>query len=63
MMDACRARNLPVELFGDPSNARYFKNWKFAPADCPLPQVNEIGVEDKLNIFVSELKILSFLFF
>lgn len=27
MMDGCKERNLPVELFGDPSNARYFKNW------------------------------------
>lgn len=42
MMAACRARNLPVELFGHPSNARYFKNWKFAPADCALPQTEAI---------------------
>jgi len=42
MMDACKARNLPVELFGDPSNARYFKNWKFAPSDCPLPQTEAL---------------------
>ena len=42
MMAACRARNLPVELFGHPSNARYFKNWKFAPTDCALPQTEAI---------------------
>jgi dTDP-4-amino-4,6-dideoxygalactose transaminase len=39
---ACKARGLPVELFGHPSNARYFKNWKFAPADCELPQTEAL---------------------
>lgn len=41
-MDACKARNLAVELFGDDGNARYFKNWKFAPADCHLPQTERV---------------------
>mmetsp|Transcript_9448 Transcript_9448/g.18973 ORF Transcript_9448/g.18973 Transcript_9448/m.18973 type:complete len:214 (+) Transcript_9448:92-733(+) len=36
------ARGLSVELFGHPTNARYFKNWKFAPADCALPQTERI---------------------
>jgi len=42
VLTACKARNLPAELFGHPSNARYFKNWKFAPADCELPQTEAI---------------------
>ena len=41
-MESCKARNLPVELFGDEKNARYFKNWKFAPTDCELPQTEAI---------------------
>jgi dTDP-4-amino-4,6-dideoxygalactose transaminase len=41
-MENCKARNLPVELFGDEKNARYFKNWKFAPTDCELPQTEKI---------------------
>ncbi|GMI35674.1 hypothetical protein TrCOL_g10789 [Triparma columacea] len=41
-MESCKARNLPVELFGDEKNARYFKNWKFAPTDCELPQTEKI---------------------
>lgn len=39
---SCKDRNLPVELFGDVKNARYFKNWKFAPTDCELPQTEKI---------------------
>ena len=35
-------RGLLVELFGDTTNARYFKNWEFAPADCELPQTERI---------------------
>jgi len=42
VMDGCKKRNLHVELFGDPSNARYFKNWKFLPADCELPKTEKI---------------------
>jgi len=41
-MNSCKSRNLPVELFGDEKNARYFKNWKFAPTDCELPQTEKI---------------------
>jgi dTDP-4-amino-4,6-dideoxygalactose transaminase len=41
-MASCKSRNLPVELFGDEKNARYFKNWKFAPTDCELPQTERI---------------------
>merc|ERR1719453_377027 len=42
VLTACKKRNLPAELFGHPSNARYFKNWKFCPADCDLPQTEAI---------------------
>lgn len=38
----CKARNLPVELFGHKTNARNFHNWKFAPATVPLPQTEGI---------------------
>jgi len=36
-LDECATHGLPVELFGHKSNARNFVNWKFAPADQPLP--------------------------
>ena len=39
---ATMERGLLVELFGDTTNARYFKNWEFAPADCELPQTERI---------------------
>jgi len=42
VLQGCAARGLPVELFGAPTNARYFKNWKFAPADCNLPQTEAV---------------------
>jgi len=38
----CAKRGLPVELFGHPSNARFFKNWKFAPALDALPQTEAV---------------------
>jgi hypothetical protein len=31
-----------VELFGHPTNARFFKNWKFAPALDALPQTEAV---------------------
>jgi len=34
----CKSRQLPAELFGHPTNARNFVNWKFSPADQPLPK-------------------------
>jgi dTDP-4-amino-4,6-dideoxygalactose transaminase len=37
-LNECHAHGLPVERFGHPSNCRNFVNWKFAPADTPLPQ-------------------------
>jgi len=36
-LDECGTHGLPVELFGHNSNARNFVNWKFAPAEEPLP--------------------------
>jgi len=39
---ACKERNLNVELFGHASNARNFRNWLFAPANCELPQTERI---------------------
>ena len=48
-MASCKDRNLPVELFGDEKNARYFKNWKFAPTDCELPQTEKI-IKSTLDI-------------
>ena len=36
-LDESATHGLPVELFGHKSNARNFVNWKFAPADQPLP--------------------------
>lgn len=42
VLSNCAERGLPVELFGAPTNARYFKNWKFAPADCDLPQTEAV---------------------
>jgi len=37
-LEACASHGLPVELFGNKSNARNFVNWGFAPAEDPLPQ-------------------------
>ena len=38
-----RARGLPVERFGSGSNARNFKNWKYAKApECGLPVTADI---------------------
>ena len=42
VLKACASRGLPAELFGASSNARYFKNWKFLPADCDLPLTEEV---------------------
>ena len=36
-LDECATHGLPVEQFGHKTNARNFVNWKFAPADQPLP--------------------------
>ena len=39
----CAARGLPVERFGSGSNARNFKNWKYAKApECGLPVTADI---------------------
>jgi len=38
----CTTHGLPVELFGNKSNARNFVNWGFAPADDPLPLTAEM---------------------
>lgn len=38
----CSNHGLPVELFGHKSNARNFVNWKFAPAEDPLPMTGEM---------------------
>lgn len=38
----CSTHGLPVELFGNKSNARNFVNWAFAPAEDPLPQTAEM---------------------
>eukprot|EP00934_Nitzschia_sp_Nitz4_P007652 Nitzschia sp. Nitz4//scaffold21_size171442//99447//100876//NITZ4_002173-RA/size171442-augustus-gene-0.185-mRNA-1//1//CDS//3329542447//7642//frame0 len=38
----CGDHGLPVELFGNKSNARNFINWGFAPADEPLPETAEM---------------------
>jgi dTDP-4-amino-4,6-dideoxygalactose transaminase len=37
-LEECSAHGLPVENFGHKSNARNFINWKFAPAEDPLPK-------------------------
>merc|ERR1711990_1419438 len=34
----CKTQGLPVELFGSKANARNFVNWKFSPAEDPLPR-------------------------
>jgi dTDP-4-amino-4,6-dideoxygalactose transaminase len=36
-LQECSSHGLPVELFGNKSNARNFVNWGFAPAEEPLP--------------------------
>jgi dTDP-4-amino-4,6-dideoxygalactose transaminase len=36
-LQECHDHGLPVELFGGRTNARNFVNWKFAPAEDPLP--------------------------
>lgn len=41
-MDAAKSRGLLLELFGHHTNARYFKNWEFAPTDCELPKTERI---------------------
>jgi dTDP-4-amino-4,6-dideoxygalactose transaminase len=41
-LNECGAHGLLVELFGHKSNARNFVNWKFAPAEDPLPQTAEM---------------------
>lgn len=41
-LEECGSHGLPVELFGHKTNARNFVNWKFAPADEPLPQTAEM---------------------
>ncbi|CAB9500200.1 dTDP-3-amino-3,4,6-trideoxy-alpha-D-glucose [Seminavis robusta] len=38
----CADHGLPVELFGNKSNARNFVNWGFAPAEEPLPMTAEM---------------------
>lgn len=38
----CGDHGLPVELFGNKSNARNFVNWGFAPAEDPLPETAEM---------------------
>lgn len=38
----CSDHGLPVELFGNKSNARNFINWGFAPAEDPLPMTAEM---------------------
>jgi dTDP-4-amino-4,6-dideoxygalactose transaminase len=38
----CKAHGLPVDLFGDKSNARNFVNWGFAPAEDPLPMTTDM---------------------
>ena len=46
MLDAflveCTTHGLPVEHFGNKSNARNFVNWGYAPADYPLPETSEM---------------------
>ena len=46
MLDAflveCTTHGLPVEHFGNKSNARNFVNWGYAPADDPLPETSEM---------------------
>lgn len=37
-LQECSDHGLPVELFGHKSNARNFVNWRFAPAEHPLPE-------------------------
>jgi len=41
-IEECHSHGLPVELFGAKSNARNFVNWKFAPAEDPLPLTAEM---------------------
>merc|ERR1719331_2618927 len=42
IIDAAKDRGLLLELFGHTTNARYFKNWEFAPADQDLPQTERV---------------------
>jgi dTDP-4-amino-4,6-dideoxygalactose transaminase len=37
-LSECHSHGLFCELFGAKGNARNFENWKFSPADCPLPK-------------------------
>jgi len=37
-LQECGNHGVPVELFGNKSNARNFVNWGFAPAEDPLPE-------------------------
>jgi len=41
-LDECSQYGLPVELFGHKNNARNFINWKFAPAEDPLPMTSKM---------------------
>eukprot|EP00978_Attheya_sp_CCMP212_P020738 scaffold59745_cov55-Attheya_sp.AAC.1 len=38
----CAEHGLPVELFGQKTNARNFINWGFAPAEDPLPMTAQM---------------------
>jgi hypothetical protein len=38
----CAEHGLPVELFGQKTNARNFVNWGFAPAEDPLPMTAQM---------------------
>eukprot|EP00543_Licmophora_paradoxa_P001550 CAMPEP_0202443166 /NCGR_PEP_ID=MMETSP1360-20130828/2519_1 /ASSEMBLY_ACC=CAM_ASM_000848 /TAXON_ID=515479 /ORGANISM="Licmophora paradoxa, Strain CCMP2313" /LENGTH=439 /DNA_ID=CAMNT_0049058791 /DNA_START=624 /DNA_END=1943 /DNA_ORIENTATION=- len=41
-LEECSGHGLPVELFGNKSNARNFVNWEFAPTDDPLPMTTDM---------------------
>jgi len=39
---SCKARGMPVGLFGSKENARNFRNWQYAPATTALPETERI---------------------
>jgi len=41
-LDSCKARGMPVGLFGSTENARNYKNWKYSPAAGPLPKTKAL---------------------
>ena len=41
-LDACKARGMPVGLFGSVDNARNFRNWKYSPIATDVERTEEM---------------------